>query len=200
MSKNIAANAALYLNGREVTGVTAERAAFSGNVNRCVRAVLSGAFSSITYLVSWSRGYTWQRRTARTQSSNWTTPAVPCGTSRRTSSASRGSPALQTSTTSRAPAPHPGAATSAAWKALPSPPASSGTTPPQPAPGPSSAACAPPSATASFEFGPAGDDAGDVKISGECWLTRLSSPVDIGNATMLEAAFQVDGAVAVETF
>ncbi len=55
-------------------------------------------------------------------------------------------------------------------------------------------------ATASFEFGPAGDDAGDVKISGECWLTRLSSPVDIGNATMLEAAFQVDGGVAVGTF
>ena len=56
MSKNIAANAALYLNEREVTGVTAERAAVSGSVNRCVRAVLSGAFSSITYLVSWSRG------------------------------------------------------------------------------------------------------------------------------------------------
>ena len=46
MSKNIAANAALYLNEREVTG----------SVNRYVRAVLSGAFSSITYLVSWSRG------------------------------------------------------------------------------------------------------------------------------------------------
>ena len=78
MSKNIAANAALYLNEREVTGsvqdspdgaawadllafspiasVTAERAAVSGSVNRYVRAVLGGAFSSITYLVSWSRG------------------------------------------------------------------------------------------------------------------------------------------------
>ena len=56
MSKNIAANAALYLNGRKVTGVTAGRAAVSHNANRCVRAVLGGAFSSITYLVSWSRG------------------------------------------------------------------------------------------------------------------------------------------------
>ena len=55
-------------------------------------------------------------------------------------------------------------------------------------------------ATASFEFGPEGDAAGDVKISGECWLTRLFSSVDIGNATMLEAAFQVDGGVAVGTF
>lgn len=39
-----------------ITGVTAERAAVPGNVNRYVRAVLSGTFSSITYLVSWSRG------------------------------------------------------------------------------------------------------------------------------------------------
>ena len=45
MSKHIAANAALHLNEREVTG----------NVNRHVRAVLSGAFSSIAHLVSRSR-------------------------------------------------------------------------------------------------------------------------------------------------
>ena len=56
------------------------------------------------------------------------------------------------------------------------------------------------SATASFEFGPEGGTGGDVKMSGECWLTSLSSPMDIGNATFVEAEFQVDGAVTIGTF
>lgn len=55
-------------------------------------------------------------------------------------------------------------------------------------------------ATASFEYGPEGADTGDVKLSGECWLTEYTVDANVREKVSWSATFQVDGTVTNGTF
>ncbi len=55
-------------------------------------------------------------------------------------------------------------------------------------------------ATASFEFGPAGTTAGNVKYSGECWITEYTVSAPVAEKVSWEATLQVDGTVTRGTF
>ena len=55
-------------------------------------------------------------------------------------------------------------------------------------------------ATASFEYGPGGGSASDIKYSGECWCTEYKITSAVGNKVSFSATFQVDGVVTPGTF
>lgn len=48
-------------------------------------------------------------------------------------------------------------------------------------------------ATATFEYGPAGTATGALKITGECWLTELTYDATVSDRVPVAASFQVDG-------
>jgi hypothetical protein len=56
------------------------------------------------------------------------------------------------------------------------------------------------SATLSFEYGPAGSDAGLVKYSGECIMTSYEVSAAVGDAVQASADFQVTGAITRGTW
>lgn len=55
-------------------------------------------------------------------------------------------------------------------------------------------------ATSSFEYGPEGGTNGDVKASGECWMTGLTFDASVAGRVNFSASFQVDGTVSSGTF
>lgn len=55
-------------------------------------------------------------------------------------------------------------------------------------------------ATASFEWGPEGATTGDIKYSGECWLTDYTTDTSVTNKVTWQASFQVDGVVTRGTY
>lgn len=55
-------------------------------------------------------------------------------------------------------------------------------------------------ATATFEFGPAGTGSGAVKYSGECWITGYTVSSGVGDKVTWSASIQVDGQVTRGTF
>lgn len=55
-------------------------------------------------------------------------------------------------------------------------------------------------ATASFEWGPEGGTTGDIKFSGECWLTDYAVDTSVQNKVTWQASFQVDGTVTRGTY
>lgn len=55
-------------------------------------------------------------------------------------------------------------------------------------------------ATASFEFGPAGSTTGLVKYSGECWVTNYTVSAPVANKVSWSADLKVDGTVTRGTF
>lgn len=55
-------------------------------------------------------------------------------------------------------------------------------------------------ATATFEYGPEGGASGDVKFSGECWLTEYTVDASVSDKVSFSASFQVDGTVTEGTF
>lgn len=56
------------------------------------------------------------------------------------------------------------------------------------------------SATASFEYGPEGGTTGNVKFSGECWLTSYEVEASVDEVVTFKAEFKVDGTVTAGTF
>jgi hypothetical protein len=56
------------------------------------------------------------------------------------------------------------------------------------------------SATLSFEYGPAGSTAGNVKYTGECIMTSYEVSAAVGDAVQATAQFQVTGAVTRGTW
>jgi hypothetical protein len=48
-------------------------------------------------------------------------------------------------------------------------------------------------ATATFEYGPAGSATGALKITGECWCTELTYDASVSDRVPVAATFQVDG-------
>lgn len=54
--------------------------------------------------------------------------------------------------------------------------------------------------TASFEYGPEGNASGNVKISGQCWLSSYTVDASVSDKVPWSAEFQVDGTVTVGTF
>lgn len=56
------------------------------------------------------------------------------------------------------------------------------------------------SATATFEYGPAGNGPGSVRYSGECWITNYTVSSSVGDKVTWSADFQVDGTVTRGTF
>ena len=54
--------------------------------------------------------------------------------------------------------------------------------------------------TSSFEYGPEGGTNGDVKLSGECWMTALTFDASVSGRVNFSATFQVDGTVTAGTF
>lgn len=55
-------------------------------------------------------------------------------------------------------------------------------------------------ATASFEWGPEGGTNGDIKYSGECWMTEYTCDTSVTNKVTWSATFQVDGVVSHGTY
>ena len=55
-------------------------------------------------------------------------------------------------------------------------------------------------ATASFEYGPAGEATGAVRYTGEAWCTRFDVDTTVPRAARYTATFQVNGAVTVGAF
>jgi hypothetical protein len=55
-------------------------------------------------------------------------------------------------------------------------------------------------ATASFEYGPEGSTSGDVKYTGECWLTEFTVDASVSDRVPIAATFQVDGVVTPTTY
>jgi hypothetical protein len=55
-------------------------------------------------------------------------------------------------------------------------------------------------ATASFEYGPAGSTTGSLKISGECWCTELAYDATVSDRVPIAASFQVDGVPTLGTY
>jgi len=56
------------------------------------------------------------------------------------------------------------------------------------------------SATVTFEYGPSGSTAGNVKYTGECMLTNYSVSAPVGDVVTFSGDFQVTGAVTRTTF
>lgn len=56
------------------------------------------------------------------------------------------------------------------------------------------------SASLTFEYGPAGATAGNVKYTGECYLTGYSVSAPVGDVVTFSADFQVTGNVTRTTF
>lgn len=48
-------------------------------------------------------------------------------------------------------------------------------------------------ATASFEYGPAGSTTGALKVTGECWLTALTYDSTVSDRVPIAGSFQVEG-------
>ncbi len=48
-------------------------------------------------------------------------------------------------------------------------------------------------ATASFEYGPAGSASGALKVLGECWMTELTYDASVSDRVPVAGSFQVDG-------
>jgi hypothetical protein len=48
-------------------------------------------------------------------------------------------------------------------------------------------------ATASFEYGPAGSATGALKILGECWMTEYTIDASVSDRVPVAATFQVEG-------
>lgn len=55
-------------------------------------------------------------------------------------------------------------------------------------------------ATASFEYGPAGSTTGAVKYLGECWLTEFTVDSTVSDRVPIAASFQVDGTVSISAY
>lgn len=55
-------------------------------------------------------------------------------------------------------------------------------------------------ATATFNYGPAGNGSGAVKYSGECWVTSYTVSSPVGDKVSWTANIQVDGTVTRGTF
>lgn len=55
-------------------------------------------------------------------------------------------------------------------------------------------------ATATFNFGPAGSTGGLVKYTGECWITSYTVSSGVGDKVSWSASCQVDGQVTRTTF
>lgn len=51
-----------------------------------------------------------------------------------------------------------------------------------------------------FEYGPEGNGAGAVKLSGECVMTQYTENVDVGDMVRFTAQFNISGSVTVGTF
>lgn len=54
--------------------------------------------------------------------------------------------------------------------------------------------------TATFEFGPAGSGSGNVKYSGECWITSYTVSAPVAEKVVWTASIRVDGTVTRGTF
>jgi hypothetical protein len=54
--------------------------------------------------------------------------------------------------------------------------------------------------TRSFVFGPAGSTTGYAKISGECWLKKLSLPAKVTDALICTLDCTVDGAITIGVY
>lgn len=55
-------------------------------------------------------------------------------------------------------------------------------------------------ATASFQYGPAGSVTGSLKITGECWMTDCSYDATVSDRVPIAASFQVDGVPTLGVF
>lgn len=55
-------------------------------------------------------------------------------------------------------------------------------------------------ASLSYEYGPEGGDTGDVKYSGECFMTSYGKSGSVGGVAQFTASFQCTGAITVGTF
>lgn len=55
-------------------------------------------------------------------------------------------------------------------------------------------------ATASFEYGPAGSATGALKITGECWMTEYTIDASVSDRVPIAASFQVDGIPTLTTY
>lgn len=55
-------------------------------------------------------------------------------------------------------------------------------------------------ATLSFEYGPAGSTAGNIKYTGECIMTSYEVSASVGDSVQASADFQVTGPVTRTTF
>lgn len=55
-------------------------------------------------------------------------------------------------------------------------------------------------ATATFEYGPAGSASGALKVTGECWLTELTYDATVSDRVPVAASFQVDGVPTLTTY
>lgn len=54
--------------------------------------------------------------------------------------------------------------------------------------------------TASFEYGPEGGSATNIKYSGECWLESFTVDAAVKDKIPFSATFRLDGAVTVGTY
>jgi hypothetical protein len=55
-------------------------------------------------------------------------------------------------------------------------------------------------ATATFQYGPAGNATGAVKMTGESWMTELTVDATVSDRVPIAASFQVDGVPTVGVF
>lgn len=55
-------------------------------------------------------------------------------------------------------------------------------------------------ATASFEYGPAGSTTGSLKVTGECWMTECAYDATVSDRVPIAASFQVDGVPALTVY
>ena len=55
-------------------------------------------------------------------------------------------------------------------------------------------------ATITFEYGPAGSTAGNIKYTGECIMTGYEVSASVGDSVQASADFQVTGAITRTTF
>lgn len=55
-------------------------------------------------------------------------------------------------------------------------------------------------ATASFEYGPAGSASGALKVLGESWCTELTYDSTVSDRVPIAASFQVDGIPTLSTY
>lgn len=55
-------------------------------------------------------------------------------------------------------------------------------------------------ATATFNYGPAGSTTGALKVLGECWMTELTYDTTVSDRVPVAASFQVDGIPTLGTY